>query len=216
MNKVELSEFIRNSTKIQKLNIKNKKVMGIGINDTDYKTSLVINGKRVMCPAYVAWSAMLARVYSKTIHHSLPTYTNVLLCKEWHTFSNFRGWWIDNYRENCQLDKDILSGSEKIYSHETCLYIPQWLNLFILDSGKTRGDYLIGCFIDKRSGKYKAECRNPLTKQKERLGSFNTEIEAHNAWLKRKLELTLEIKDTLDKIDYRLYDRIVGILKCLK
>ena len=42
---------------------------------------------------------------------------------------------------------------------------------------------------DKDKGKFKSQCRNPFTKKGEHLGYFDCEEEAHQVWLKRKLEL---------------------------
>ena len=38
-----------------------------------------------------------------------------------------------------------------------------------------------------------SKCRNPFTKKQEFLGYFTCEQEAHQAWLKRKLELAYEL-----------------------
>ena len=41
--------------------------------------------------------------------------------------------------------------------------------------------------------RFKSQCRNPFTKKREHLGYFTCEQEAHQAWLKRKLELAKEL-----------------------
>ena len=41
----------------------------------------------------------------------------------------------------------------------------------------------------ERDQKFAANCNNPFTKKREHLGYFTDAVEAHNAWLTRKLEL---------------------------
>ena len=88
-----------------------------------------------------------------------------------------------------QLDKDILFEGNKVYSAETCVFVTKAVNMFTTDSGASRGEWLIGVCWDKREGKFRSRCSNPFTKKREHLGLFVSELEAHQAWLKRKLEL---------------------------
>ena len=50
--------------------------------------------------------------------------------------------------EGNQLDKDLLG--DKLYSPETCVFIPQWLNKLFTDSGAARGEYPIGVSKNRR------------------------------------------------------------------
>lgn len=91
--------------------------------------------------------------------------------------------------EDKQLDKDLLFEGNKVYRKETCVFVTGMVNMFTTDRGNGRGEWLIGVYWVKGSGKFKSSCRNPFTKELEYLGYFPSELEAHNAWLKRKLEL---------------------------
>lgn len=94
-----------------------------------------------------------------------------------------------------QLDKDILFVGNKIYSAETCVFVTPMVNLFTIDSGATRGEWMIGVYWYKGANKFMSRCSNPFTKKREYLGYFTSEIEAHQVWLKRKLELAHELAD---------------------
>lgn len=190
-------------------------VKGVGVNDAHYLTQPNIDGKKVMCPAYRAWATMLKRTYSSKYHAKRPTYSGVTVCDEWQSFMSFRGWWIENQVDGWQVDKDILSDAG-VYSHETCIFVPAWLNSFTLDSGSLRGVYPIGVAFHKGTGRFQAGCRNPMSKKREHLGYFDTPEAAHLAWRNRKLELAIELKPKMDEIDIRIYPRVVEIINNAK
>lgn len=192
-------------------------VHGVGINDAPYCTQPVIDGKKVICPSYSVWTAMLARAYSDKYHAKRPTYSGVTVCEDWHSFMSFRHWWLENQVDGWELDKDILY-DDVVYSPETCIFVPSWLNSFTTDSGSSRGELPIGVDFHKQAGKYRAQCGHPLASGRGRLslGLFTTPEEAHLAWLKRKLELALELKPRMDSIDLRIYPRVIEIINNAK
>lgn len=184
--------------KIKKLS-KPKLVYGVGINDADYVTNKWemishTGGKRKkklvwVCPHYRAWTSMLERCYSTKYQEKRPTYKGCSVSDEWLTFSNFRKWMEKQDWEGKQLDKDILFEGNKIYSAETCVFVTRDVNSFTIDRGNDRGEWLIGAYWDKVANKFNSRCSNPFTKKQENLGYFTSEIGAHQAWLKRKLDL---------------------------
>ena len=194
---------------------KKRLVKGVGINDALYCTKLRIDGKPVMCQAYSAWKEMLKRAYSEKYQEKQPTYKGVVVCDEWHRFSTFRIWWIQNYVDGWHIDKDILSDSRE-YSPETSLFVPAWLNVFTIDSGASRGEHPIGVTFHKDTGRFQAQCRNAVSNKNQYLGLFKTPEAAHAAWLKRKLELALELKPKMDSIDQRIYPRVIEIINNAK
>lgn len=192
-----------------------KLVYGVGVNDSDYVISQTIDGRKVMCPVYRCWVNMLTRCHSKKFHLNNQTYIGVKVREEWLTFSNFKTWWLCHHVDGFALDKDIV-GNGDIYSPETCLFIPQRINNFILDHGEARGDLPIGVCYDKQTDRYMANCRNQITNKKETIGRFHTPEEAHLAWRTRKLELAIELKTEMDEIDQRIYPRAIEIINNAK
>ena len=180
-----------------------KLVYGVGTNDAGYvvqnfETVGYVDGKRKrkqvwMCPYYLTWRDMIQRCYSSKRQERYPTYIGCTVSDEWLTFSSFKTWMVQqNWKDN-QLDKDLLFEGNKIYSAETCVFVTQMVNKFANDNGAIRGEFLIGVHWHKPLEKFQAMCRNPLTKKKEHLGLFTCEQQAHEAWLKRKLELAHEL-----------------------
>ena len=214
MTKVELSLFIEANYPATATSIAQRKPRyGVGENDAHYATQPMVNGKQIKDPAYIAWAGMLKRAYNRKYHAAHPTYSGVTVCKEWHSFSAFRTWWLNNYREGFSLDKDLLVISNREYSPWSCLYIPQWLNKFTTDIGAARGEFPIGVCLDKRSGKYQSYCNNPITGKRHSLGYFTTPETAHDAWLNYKLKLADQLKPEMDAIDTRIYPNVVTIIK---
>lgn len=180
-----------------------KLVCGVGINDADYavkkwETAEYVNGKRKrklvwICPFYRVWGSMVKRCYSTTYQNKRPTYKGCTVSEEWLTFSNFRAWMVTHDWEDKQLDKDLLCEGNKVYNPETCVFVSGMVNTFTVDCGTARGEWLIGVCWDKGTSKFMSQCRNPFTKKNEHLGRFTCEKEAHQAWIKRKLELAKEL-----------------------
>ena len=179
-----------------------KLVCGFGINDADYvvqkKETIEVNGVRKrklvwMCPFYQTWVDMLKRCYSAKLQERQPTYKGCSVSDEWLTFSVFKSWMEEQDWECRQLDKDLLFEGNKVYSKKTCVFVTQAVNSFTIDSGATRGEYKIGVYWNKAAGKFKSQCNNPFTNKSEHLGYFTCELEAHQAWLKRKLELAHQL-----------------------
>lgn len=192
-----------------------KPLHGVGVNDASYCTQVRIDGRYIRCPAYTAWSDMLKRAYSNKLHEEHPSYIGVKVCNGWHSFMEFRRWWLEHHVDGWQLDKDILSGC-RMYSPEACLFVPSWLNNFIMDRGADRGEWPIGAHFDKRRGKFMALCSNCEIGCREYLGYFDTPEAAHLAWRTRKLELALELKPKMDEIDIRIYPRVIEIINNAK
>jgi len=100
-------------------------VFGVGFIGQGPHSSSVSGGKITQC--YNAWSAMMNRCYGKNKQKS---YENVIVCQEWHNFQNFAKWHSENFIEGWELDKDLL-GNGKLYSPQTCCYLPKELNVIL-------------------------------------------------------------------------------------
>ena len=198
-----------------------KLVFGVGINDADYvtqrKETIEVNGVRKqklvwICPYYRVWHNMLKRCYSTKYQEKMPTYKGCSVSEEWLRFSNFRRWMEKQDWEGMQLDKDLLFEGNKVYSAETCVFVTSMVNSFTTDSGASRGEWSIGVYWHKPTGKFLSQCSNPFTKKGEHLGCFTCEIEAHQAWLKRKLELAalLAAEQTDERVAKALIERYIN------
>lgn len=96
--------------------------------------------------AYRIWNGMLARCYNVTAEN-YPYYggVGVKVERSWYNFSYYLSWWKKNYIEGYHLDKDLLSeGDDKVYSEDTCCFVPKGLNSTIGRGSRGSGVSRIG------------------------------------------------------------------------
>ncbi|MDM5134044.1 hypothetical protein OB953_00260 [Aeromonas salmonicida] len=207
------SNYIRENYPANKRSISyRKRVHGVGINDADYVTKPLADGKREFCIAYRTWSNMMERAYGHNFHARRPTYAGVIVCDEWHSFMSFRAWFIRHHSDECELDKDLLVPGGKIYSPTTCAFIPVWLNNFCNDCSSSRGSYMRGVSFSKARLKFVAFCSDGSGRPVN-LGRFKLESDAHEAWKSYKMQLAVKRKDEMDAIDERLFAGVVHLIK---
>ncbi len=172
---------------------------GVGVNDSWYKTSQKVNEKYLRCPYYTRWMGILERGYCLKSKEKQPTYKDVSVCKEWHTFSNFRQWMEKQDWEDKQLDKDIIVPNNKVYSPETCVFVSSQINKLLTNSGARRGSYKQGVHFDKARSKFLAQCNNGKGKKKN-IGRFATESQAYEAYVTYKHALILKVANEQEDI----------------
>jgi hypothetical protein len=188
-------------------NPEDKTVLGTGyLGIGNFKSNL---SKKILTPQYVTWSNMMERGYSLKKKIKFPNYKDVSVCEEWHNFQNFAKWYDENFyqieNEIMHFDKDILIKGNKIYSPETCMFVPARINTLFTKSNAVRGNYPIGVY-HTRYNKYSTSCQDELGKFKY-LGNFRTPEEAFYTYKKFKENVIKFIADKYkDKIPQKLYD----------
>jgi hypothetical protein len=147
-----------------------------GIGEYDY------NARSKNLKGYKTWSGLLERVFSKLYIEKQPTYKDVTVCEEWKNFNKFMRWFENNYNpetmQGWQLDKDILVKGNKVYSPETCGFVPQEINALFTKRQNDRGDLPIG--VQREGNSFKAS----FTRGSKRvyLGLFSTKEEAFQVY----------------------------------
>lgn len=192
-----------------------KRLKGMAINDCGHAIALKVGGSTIQHRAYTAWSGMFRRCYEESYQSRNPTYYGCSVSEEWMRFSNFKQWWDRNYVEGYSLDKDLLSPGNKIYSPSKCVYIPQKLNLFTIDSSTVRGEWPIGVSFCKPKGKYQSSIKNG-NGELICLGYTDDPIKAHKLWFDKKIEMAKSYKSLCDSIHPSLFDGIVKKIEMLK
>ena len=166
---------------------------------------------------YSTWRHILMRVNSPKFHKKNPTYRNCSICNEWHNFQVFGKWFDENFytigTELIETDKDILIKGNKLYSPETCVFVPKNINAMFTKNGIQRGDYPIGVSLRLDNNMYRAYCSNQLInlnkKTRVDLGQFPTPELAFNSYKKYKENHIKEVADYYkNSIPQKLYDAL--------
>jgi len=150
---------------------------------------------------------MLSRCYSDKTQKRQPTYIEGSVCEEWLTFSNFRSWMEAQDWDGFQLDKDIISPGNKIYSPEFCVFIPQSLNKLLNSHASRRGKWPRGVHFNKAEGIFRSVCN--VNGKSKYLGGFSTPEAASREYKKFKSN---HIKETAKefKSSTRIYKGLMS------
>lgn len=191
---------------------KTSTITGGGINDMDLSNKILTeDGSIKSCPIYDRWRQMLRRTTEEYwIDH--PAYIGVSVCDQWKFRSNFHNWMIKQERWwEFHLDKDILDPSNKIYSPDKCVLVPQYINSLLTDRARGRGLLPLGVTYRKENGTYSAQCNINGVKSKK-LGRFSTPEEAHAVYqIEKSKEIMRVATKALDAgdIDDQVFSALV-------
>lgn len=162
--------------------------------------------------AYAKWRAMLQRCINPMADKSTESYVECEVCNEWMNFQNFAKWYYENEypcnNEPLCVDKDILIHGNKIYSPDTCILVPQRINLLFIKELKRRGDLPIG--VQKHTnGGYTSLLST--YEGKKYLGYFYDTNLAFATYKKAKEKYIKEVADSYKNIiPQKVYEAIIN------
>jgi len=134
-----------------------RSVFGVGILGEGYRCWDTDTQKRTR--EYSAWIGMMSRCYDENNPGDM-SYADKTVCDEWHKFQVFAEWCQhqEGFRqEGWSLDKDLLIAGAKVYSPETCCFLPKSINSQLAKySDETVGK----CWL-KPDGKYQVNYYKP-------------------------------------------------------
>lgn len=210
---VLFSEYDYVKSKVNYANFKNgnvkceydKDVCNIGyIGVGRYKGSR--DGVHTKC--YSKWVSMINRCYNPYEINRNPTYKDCIVCDEWHNFQNFAQWYEESYYEienECMdLDKDILVKGNKVYSPDTCVFVPHKINILFTKRCGSRGELPTGVTYNKDCNKFTS--RHGCNGENVNLGLFECEVDAFNSYKIAKERYIKGVADEYkDLIPKKLY-----------
>ena len=191
-------------------------VCNVGIVGDKYATKL----NNLPLPQYVLWGNVLRRCYSASYHEMSETYANCTTSENFKHYTYFYEWCNEQIGFNCKddngrlfnIDKDLLIKGNKVYSEDTCVFLPIEINAVLVKRDKMRGDCVLGVYKHKHYNEDKFVAQLNLNTGKAKyLGLFNTEIEAFNAYKKAKENYLKELANKWEgKIDERAYNALMN------
>ena len=157
--------------------------------------------------SFQLWKNMLKRCYSEVSFKKSPSYEQCLTSETFNDYQQFKTWCnsqLGSGNTGWELDKDILVKGNKIYSEDTCCFVPKEINLLLVKHDKGRGDYLLGVDYHKNRKQFRARCSD------KHLGWFNTELEAFYAYKEAKETYIKEVANKWkDQIDPKVYEALM-------
>jgi len=188
------------------MSFKRSLVFGVGVNDWVGKVK--VDGKLIR--EYKLWSGMLERCFCKKYKQKKPTYEGVACSKDWLSMTKFiedvsqmRGHDLSGW----QLDKDILQKGNKLYSKDTCCFVPQEVNSLLIKCDNSRGEWPVGVNFHKATGKFMAQLA--INGKRKSLGRFTTPEEAFQVY---KLAKEAHIKVVAQKWQHLLDEKVFQAL----
>ena len=160
---------------------------------------------------YEDWHSMIRRCYDNNfIHH--PTYQDVEVYEPWKCYQTFAEWatkQIGFNKKGWHLDKDLLVKGNRIYSPDTCVYVPREINGFI--KRKRMNDLPLGVDITySHSGKllYRSQGKED---NNVFLGAYDTVEEAFLAYKTHKEKMAKELANKWrSEIDSKAYNALIN------
>ncbi len=184
-------------------------VFGVGVVGTKYPAYEY----GVVTKEYVLWNNMLMRCYSDTYKKKQPTYIGCEVSENFKSYEYFYEWChkqVGFGNEGWHLDKDLLTKGNRIYSENTCIFIPSEINLVLTKSTALRGKHLIGVYWHNENKAFVSKVSKNKGEQ-EWLGTFKTELEAFNAYKKAKESFVKEQANKWkSQIDDRAYEALMN------
>lgn len=183
-------------------------VQGVGVYEKG-KYASKANGKHGK--EYKLWQNMLERCYSEKLHARHPTYIGCEVSENFKNFQWFAEWCqaqIGFKLKDYQMDKDIFGKGNKLYSENTCFFIPRQVNTFLTKRKGDRGSHPIGVDFYKVKGMYRATASDGRSLSKH-LGFYNTPEEAFQAYKGYKESLA---KELATKYEGMVHSKVVEAL----
>lgn len=208
-------ETVATSGHIKAGSVKDKlkpKIYGIGVLGDEVTQDLT----GVTLKVYALWKNMLKRCYYHKHVEEYPTYKSCTTSENFNYYPYFKSWCnkqtgfnaVDDKGNTFTLDKDILIKGNKLYSEDTCCFVPEELNLLLVNNASVRGKYPVGVFLDKKVNNFKSKVR--CNGKVREIGTYNTPEEAFLAYKQAKEAYIKEVANKWkDQIDIRVYEALM-------
>lgn len=163
---------------------------------------------------YCYWQNMNTRCNNPNYSKRFPTYVDVSMSTEFQDYNQFVLWCRDQpefYQDSWVLDKDLLLPKNKIYSRETCCFVPPSVNGFFTFNRLQSNGLPKGVSWCETECKYKSYCAQ-LDGKNKTLGRFNNPEDAFDAYLDYKNLLAVKLAGMWEgKVSERVYETLKNL-----
>ena len=204
IRKARLSDIKRGEVRDNEFKPVNK----VGIMDIPNTLIRGVKHPRV----YHIWNNMLQRCYNENLRSKHTTYSDCEVSDDFKYYSKFKEWaekQVGYTKEGWALDKDILVKGNKVYSAETCCFVPQEINSLIISANAARGELPVGVYYEKDTCKLKV--RVSIDGKLKHIGRYTCKLEAFNAYKQAKENHIKKVAEKWrEQIDPRVYDALMA------
>ena len=160
---------------------------------------------------YSIWNGIRQRCYNENNRDNLMSYKGIKMSDNFKLYSYFKEWChkqIGFNEDGWHLDKDILVKGNKVYSEDTCCFVPPEINCTITNNKSVRGRFPQGVTYNRTKTRYRAKIRRGA--KLESLGTYDTPEEAFYAYKPIKEACIKSLAEKWkDKIDPRVYESLM-------
>ena len=139
--------------------------------------------------AYSRWKSMINRCYNPRVWDTFPTYEGCTVCDEWLYFQSYAEWFYTACPGDPSMydvDKDLLCPNNKIYSPETCEFLPRAINILVKNDSGNNKYGCVGVHWDTQKQKFRVRFE---FQGKKFSGGYYTDLkDAQEAYVKLKKE----------------------------
>lgn len=170
-------------------------------------TSTRGNGTKLWTRSYVLWQNMIMRCKKN------KNYIDCSISDEFQDFQLFTDWChkqIGYGLEGYSIDKDILIPGNRVYSTETCVFVPQALNSFLTFREALRGEFALGVCFHKVNKNYIAAVH--INGDRQHIGSFEKE-DAYVAYKNAKEAEARRWAQRLRNREFIVDERVINALE---
>ena len=167
---------------------------------------------------YNTWMCMLNRCYGAAHLKENSAYKDCSVSDNFRYYPYFKEWCenqigfnvLDDKGKTFALDKDILVKGNKVYSEDTCCFVPQEINSLQFSKQRKESNLPKGVSYDARTDKYVAQIGGK-GKLKTFIGRYTTSEEAFLAYKEAKEDYIKEVANKWkDHIDLRVYNKLMN------
>ncbi len=121
---------------------------------------------------------------------------------------------LENYLEGFEVDKDLLQADKefKVYSSETCIFLPHNINVFLTNSKSSNKSGSCGVSFYKRYNKWQANIKIFRESRISHLGYFKSIEEANLAYIEARKVQAENVKQYMRDLGHWSED-IIQLIK---
>lgn len=181
-------------------------VHGVGYNDGKYPSR--INGR--ITKEYSVWRSMIGRCYHRTDNRKLAykSYDSCTVSENFKNYSYFYEWCqkqIGFGLDNFDMDKDLYSIGNCLYSEDTCVFVPKEVNTLISQDRINKGKYPTGVSFHNQTGRFASRLKK--FGKEFFIGLYDTPEEAFAAYKSEKeSHIKLIANMNKERISERVYN----------